>query len=146
MSLAAGCASLDLEPPDLTLVDLRAAEATVFETSLRVSLRITNPNPEAVTFEGASFRLELDGRKVGRGVTAETITVERFDSRVVDVTFRISNASLLLRLQQILESKSVAYGVSGKLYIVQGGRSRKLSVESSGTLDLEAPGTTVEGS
>ena len=143
--LAAGCASVELEPPDLTLVDLRAAEATLFETSLRVSLRVTNPNPEALTFEGASFKLELDDRKIGRGVTAETITVERFDSQVVDVTFRVSNASLLLRLQQILESKRVDYGVTGKLYVVQGGRSRKLPVESSGTLDLKTPGTTVAG-
>jgi LEA14-like dessication related protein len=131
-----GCASVDLEPPSLTLVDLRPAEATLFETTLSVKLRISNPNPEPLTFEGASFKLTLDGRKIGRGSTAETVTVNRLGSEVIEATFHISNASLLLRLKEILEVQTVAYAVTGKLYTQQSGRTRSLKVESSGQLDL----------
>ena len=132
----AGCTTLDLDPPDLTLVNLQPIEATVFETTLLVKLRIAGPNPEPITFEGASFKLTLDGRKVGRGLTSDTVSVERFGTEVIDVTFHVSNAALLLRLQEVLEKQSVAYGISGKLYLQLAGRSHHLKVDSSGQLDL----------
>jgi len=136
--LLSGCASLgDLEAPELTLVDLRPLEATLFETTLQVQLRIANPNPETITFEGASFRLSLDRHKVGRGMTPETRSIDRFGTAVVDVTFHVSNASILLRLKEVLESKSVAYGVSGKLYVKYGTGTRKLRVQNEGQIDLD---------
>ena len=139
--LLAGCATLDLEPPDLTLVNLQPTEATVFETTLLVKLRIANPNPEPITFEGASFKLTLDSHKVGRGLTSETVSVDRFGTEVIDVTFHVSNASLLLRVQDVLEKQSVSYGLSGKLYLQLSGRSHKLKVASSGQFDMgQTPG------
>jgi LEA14-like dessication related protein len=134
--LLTGCASLDLEPPELTLVDLQPSEATLFETTLSVRLRLANPNPEPLTLNGASFKLTLGGHKVGRGLCDETVTVGRFGTEIIAATFHVSNASLLLRLQKILDRQSVAYGISGKLYLDHSGSSRKLRLESSGQLDL----------
>lgn len=146
-ALLPSCASLDLEPPELTLVNLQPTEATLFETTLLVSLRVANPNPEPLTFEGASFKLTLEGHKVGRGLTSEAVTVERFGTEVIEATFHVSNASLLLRLQQILEAKTVNYGVTGKLYIQQSGQSHKLKVQSEGRLELEPSALpTIDGS
>lgn len=143
--LMSGCASFgNLEAPELTLVQLQPVEATLFETTLQVQLRIANPNPEAITFEGASFKLTLDDHKVGRGMTAETKTVERFGTEIVDLTFHVSNASVLLRLKEVLESKSVAYGVSGKLYVQQGMGTRKLKVQSAGQIDLDNAAKSLE--
>lgn len=144
-TLIAGCASLgNLEAPELTLVHLQPVEATLFETTLQVQIRIANPNPESITFDGASFKLTLDGYKVGRGMTSESRTIDRFATEVVDVTFHVSNASVLLRLKEILESKSVSYGVSGKLYLERGGYTRKLKVESAGELDLDSAPTGLD--
>ena len=140
--LTSGCISLgSLEPPELTLVQAIPVETTVFETTLGVQLRIANPNPDEITFEGASFKLTLDGRKVGRGMTPETVTIDRFGTAVVDITFHVSNATVLLRLKEILESKSVSYGVSGKLYVKMGAGTRKLKVQNQGQIDLNAPST-----
>ena len=138
--LLSNCATVDLEPPSLTLVNLQPTEATLFETTLLVKLRVSNPNPEPLTFEGASFKLTLEGHKVGRGLTADTVTVDRFGTEVIEATFHVSNASLLLRLQEVLEAKTVTYGVTGKLHILQSGNSQKLKVESSGQLDLNTTG------
>ena len=136
----AGCASLGgLESPELTLVQVVPVDATVFETTLDVRLRIANPNPEAITFEGASFKLTLDGRKIGRGMTAETVSVDRFGTAVIPLTFHVSNTSVLLRLQEILEAQAVSYGVSGKLYLRRGGGTRKIKVQSTGRIDLGEP-------
>ena len=137
--LSSGCTSLGgLETPELTLVQVQPVEATLFETTLQVQLRIANPNPEAMTFEGASFKLTLDGHKVGRGMTAETKTIDRFGTEIIDLTFHVSNASVLLRLKEVLDSKSVSYGVSGKLYVQGGMGTRKLKIHSAGEIDLEA--------
>ena len=136
--LVTGCTTLgDLETPELTLVHLQVIDATLFETTLQVQLRVANPNPEAITFDGASFKLTLDDYKVGRGMTPESRTVERFGTEVIDVTFHVSNASVLLRLKEIFESKSVAYGIAGKLYLQIDGRTHKLKVESDGVVDLD---------
>jgi LEA14-like dessication related protein len=145
VTLISGCASLgNLEPPELTLVQLQPSEVTLFETTLQVRLRIANPNPEAIAFDGASFKLTLDDRKVGRGMTPETRTIERFATEVIEVTFHVSNASVLLRLQEVLESKTVSYGVSGKLYLKQGANTRKIKVQSAGEIDLNSSPTSLD--
>ena len=115
--LTTGCASMtSVEPPEVTLVNLKFTEVTLFETTMIATLRITNPNPEAFSVQGASFKLYLEDHKVGTGVTSEVFSVERLDSHVVDATFHINNASALLRLRKIIEQKDVTYNVKSILY------------------------------
>jgi LEA14-like dessication related protein len=103
------CTSMgSIEPLDVTLANLKVTEVTVFETTLMAQLRITNPNPEAFTIDGASFKLYLEDKKVGTGTSKESFTVDRLDSSVVDVIFHINNASALLRIRDILESDDVS--------------------------------------
>jgi len=137
---AVGCTSMgSIEPLDVTLANLNVTEVTLFETTLIAKLRITNPNPEAFTIEGASFKLYLEDKKVGTGTSKESFTVDRLDSHVVDVIFHMNNASALLRLKDILENKDkeVSYGVRGGLYTQGAFGTKKLKVEKSGTIDLE---------
>ena len=137
---AVGCTSIgSIEPLDVTLANLNVTEVTLFETTLIAKLRITNPNPEAFTIEGASFKLYLEDKKVGTGTSKESFTVDRLDSHVVDVIFHMNNASALLRLKDILENKDkeVSYGVRGGLYTQGAFGTKKLKVEKSGTIDLE---------
>ena len=132
-----GCATLqDLEPLDVTLADLKVTNVTVFETTLVAALRITNPNPEAITIEGASFKLYLEGKKVGTGTAKESFTVDRLDSSLVDVLFHINNASAVLRLKDVLEDDDVSYGISGGLYTRGTFGTKKLKVEKTGHIDL----------
>ena len=140
LAVTSGCASMGaLEPLDVTLVNLNVSEVTVFETTLVAKLRITNPNPEGLTVDGASFKLYLEDKKVGTGTTKETFTIDRLDSSVVDVIFHINNASALLRLKDILEDrdKEISYGVRGGLYTQGTFGTKKIKVEKTGLLDLE---------
>ena len=133
-----GCSSMgSIEPLDVTLANLRVTEVTVFETTLVAKLRITNPNPEAFTIDGASFKLYLEDKKVGTGTSKESFTVDRLDSSVIDVIFHINNASALLRIRDILESDDVSYGVRGGLYTQGTFGTKKLKVEKTGRLDLK---------
>jgi LEA14-like dessication related protein len=135
-----GCTSMgSIEPLDVTLANLHITEVTVFETTLVAQLRITNPNPEPFTIEGASFKLYLEDKKVGTGTSKESFTVDRLDSYVIDVIFHMNNASALLRLKDILEDKDkeVSYGVRGGLYTQGAFGTKKLKVEKTGHIDLE---------
>ena len=125
-----------LEPLDVTLSNIKITEMTVFETTMVAKLRITNPNAEALTINGGSFKLILDDKKIGTGTASETFTVERLDSAVIDAVFHINNASALLRLQGILQAKEVSYGVRGSLFTQGSFGTKKIKIDKTGRLDL----------
>jgi LEA14-like dessication related protein len=134
-----GCSSMgSIEQLDVTLSNLNFTEVTVFETTLVAKLRITNPNPEAFEIEGASFKLYLEDKKVGTGTSKESFTVDRLDSYVVDVIFHINNASALLRLKDIIETKDdeISYGVRGGLYTQGAFGTKKLKIDKTGRIEL----------
>ena len=147
VALSAGCASMSsIEPLQVTLSNLKITEVTVFETTLVAKLRITNPNPEAFTINGGSFKLILDEKKVGTGTASETFSVERLDSAVIDAIFHINNASALLRLQGILQEKEVTYGIQGSLFTQGSFGTKKIKIEKTGRLDLSKGNPTeIEG-
>lgn len=134
---AAACSSLSpIEPLQLTLADLEVSEVTLFETTLLARLRVTNPNPEPFAVDGGSFKLTLDGRKIGSGTTPGSFTVDRLDSVVVEAVFHINNASAVLRLKDVLQQKVVSYGVTGSLFTQGTFGSRRIRVDKEGRLDL----------
>jgi len=125
-----------MEAFDVTLTNLNLTEVTVFETTMVAKIRVTNPNPEAYTIDGASFKLYLEDKKVGTGTSKESFTVDRLDSSIIEVIFHINNASAVLRLKDILEDDNVSYGVRGDLYTQGSFGTKKLKVEKMGTIDL----------
>jgi LEA14-like dessication related protein len=144
LAVTAGCSSMaGVEPLEVTLSNLKITEVTVFETTLVAKLRVTNPNPEALTINGGSFKLILDDKKVGTGTASETFTVERLDSAVIDAVFHLNNASALLRVKDILQEQEVTYGVSGSLFTERSFGTRKIKIEKTGRLDLSNSNPTV---
>ena len=142
IALTTSCSTMPgIEDLDITLPNLEIKEVTVFETTLAAKLRITNPNPDPFTFEGASFKLYLEDKKVGTGTAAESFTVDRLDSTVVDAVFHINNASALLRLKDIFAGDDeVSYGVRGSLFTQGNFGTKKLKVEKTGLIDLQKTG------
>lgn len=136
--MASGCATTAPdERPEITLSDLKFTEATLFETTMVAVVRISNPSMEPIVIEGASFKLVLDDKKVGRGMMKEPVTVDGLDSQIGRVIFYVNNASAILRLRNVIESKVVAYGIVGNLYLQRGSGTTKVKVEQMGMLDLE---------
>jgi LEA14-like dessication related protein len=123
----------------VTVVDLEIVDATLFETTLDVTLRISNDNPEALVLDGAVVRLELGGVKVGKGATGERVEVPRLDSVTRHVEVHLNHLALATRIKGIIDQKVVDYGVSGKVYVLQrSGAIRKMDVSGEGRLDLRA--------
>mgnify|MGYP001820198300 CR=1 FL=1 len=134
------CSSMSgMEPLEVTLSNIQFGEVTVFETNLTARLRITNPNPEPFAIEGASFKLYLNEKKVGTGTTAETFTIERLDSTVVDVQFHINNAAAIMRMTDLFtrqeQTQEISYGVRGSLFTQGTFGTTKIKVDRAGTID-----------
>ena len=135
--------TLSLEPPSVTLSNVELTEVTMFETTVQVTLRIANPNPEPMTLEGASFKLQLEDFKVGRGLSSEALTIDRLDTTLMDVTFHVNNAMVLLQLKEVLEQEAVDYGIRAVLYTQGSWGTKKLRVEKEGRFDFAAPGEPI---
>ena len=138
LSLVLGCASMAPdERPEITLSNLELTEATLFETTMVASVRIANPSLEPIVIEGATFKLVLNGKKVGRGMMKDSVAVDALDSHIGIVTFHVNNASALLRLRGVMDRGAVEYGIVGNLYLKRGSGTQKVKVEQGGRLDLD---------
>lgn len=139
---ALGCTSTaSLEPPGVTLVDLEFVDATVFESTLDVTLRLSNDNPEPLTLDGAVIKLELDGRSIGKGAMAERTEIPRFGSVVEHLEMHLNHIAVASKIKGVIERKIVDYAVTGKVYVMTpSGGIRRLPIDSRGTLDLRGGG------
>lgn len=145
--LLAGCATIPPdERPEITLTGLSIKDATMFETAVEATIRLTNPSLNSVDIEGATFKLVLDGRKVGRGMMRERFTIDGLDTRTATADFYVNNASALLKLRNILEQKAFDYGMIGNLYVAQGAGTTKIRVERFGRLSLHDVAAVTAGS
>lgn len=140
-----GCTSIGLEPPDLHLADLQLEEVSVLESSGKVSLRLVNGNPEPLQVDGLSVTLRLNGRKIGKVLSPERVEVPRLSTVMVDGELHVSHLAVLTLIQDIMESESVDYALSGKLYVLTELGRRGLRVERSGRFDFAEAALEVDG-
>jgi len=139
--LLQGCASMPFEEsPEVTLANLEIAEMSLLETSLAVTVRVVNPNVEALPLEGAAVRVNLEGLDIGAGVSSETVRIEGLSSATLPLTVYVDNAKVMLRLRRIIQQKVFNYKLRVTLYAEGPWGTRKLKVEQEGRFDLRRPG------
>jgi LEA14-like dessication related protein len=136
-----GCATFTPDEDfDVSLVNVTSGEVQPWETTLVFTVRLQNARPQPVTLAGASHRIYLDGSKVGTGLSSERITIPALSDVAQQVTVRISNFNLALRLHAASQTGRLSYEVRSTLYQAAGGGIR---AQKSGTIDfsgLIAPG------
>lgn len=137
-----GCATTEaLTPPEVSLVDLDFVDATIFESTLDVGVRIFNENPEPLILDGAVIKLELDGRKFGKGATSERIEVPRLGSVVQRLEMHLNHLAVATKIKTVIESKMVNYSITGKVYVITpSGSIKRLPINKQGQIDLRGKG------
>ena len=137
-ALLGGCATTTAPvPPDVTLVGLEIVEATLFESTFSVDVRIFNENPEPLLLDGAVVKLELEGRRFGKGAIGERVEIPRFDSVVQRLEMHLSHVAIASKIRGVIESRTVNYAITGKVYVVTpSGSIRRLPIDKRGTIDL----------
>ena len=85
--LLSGCASLFWmgEKPRVDIVNITPKEMRLLEQTFLMELRIQNPTDTDLDVNGLSFDLEINGQPFARGVSNQSLKIERLSTKVVQV-------------------------------------------------------------
>lgn len=118
LTALSGCASLlQREPVRVDLVGLEPLAGEGLELRMALKLRVTNPNDNAIAFDGLSVTLDLQGSRFASGVSNERGTVPRFGDAVITVPVSISALALLRQAMGVAGGppERVSYTLHGRL-------------------------------
>lgn len=136
--LAAGCASLSgLEPPEVRVTGLRSLpdHTSALEQRFAVELNVLNPNDREIAVDGVDFELQLNDRRLARGVSSNGFVLPALGEAKTTVVVATSLTDVL---QQVLELSRerpdrLDYRIRGKLHLASG-FIRTIPFDRSGTL------------
>ncbi|MDH3403194.1 MAG: LEA type 2 family protein [Acidobacteriota bacterium] len=136
--VASGCASLGtFSPPEVTLVDVRFEDLTLFESSGVLTVRIANENDDPILVDGGVYNLYLDGMKVGKALSNAQLEVPRLASATAEVEIHVNNLALATRIRQIIDRGAVDYRLTGKFFLDRSLGRRKIGFDRSGRYDFQ---------
>lgn len=127
-----GCASWFLkgEPPDVLVTNVTPLESSALEQRLQVDLRIRNPNDFDLHVTGIDFKLDMNGKRLARGLSNKELTVPRLGDAVLSVETSASTFDIVRQVFRASQKQELSYSISGELHSQDG----RLPFESSGTL------------
>ena len=134
----AGCATV-ARPGGfaVSLVQVMPRQASLFETSADLTLRLTNEGMEPVTLAGSAHRLFLNGTDIGKGVSSERVTIPGLGTATQTVTVYLQNLTLVRKAAELGNAPPViAYRLESQLHPADGGRFGSFKTSTSGEIDL----------
>lgn len=136
-----GCAGLfGGDPLRVNVAGIEPAEGQGMEMRFNVKLRVQNPNDAAVSFDGVSLDLELNGKSFASGVSDQSGTVPRFGETVVTVPLTVPAFAAVRQafaFAGAAQSGQIPYILRGKL---AGGLTGTTRFVNQGTLSLPTSG------
>lgn len=142
-ALTAGCATFPgFTPPEVTLVDVRFTDLTLFESSGRLTVRVANENEEPIRVDGGVYNLFLGGVKVGKGLSDARFEVGRLSTETADVDIFINNLALASRIARIVEEGEVDYRLKGRFYLDRSLGPRRIRFDRVGNFDFRPDDAT----
>lgn len=143
LGLLFGCAGLrsdDVVPPDVQLVNIVPQDATLFEQVLRIDLRIINPNDFDLPLDGLTFDLRVNGDRVARGTSSDSVTIPRLGDGVMEVVTRTSSLAIVRQMINPPAGGVYEYEIRGAVFL-KGFGNRKVPFERKGELPALGPAT-----
>jgi len=128
----AGCTSWFMkgEPAEVLVVNVTPLEVTALEQRLQVDLRIRNPNDFDLFVTGIDFTLNLNGKRLARGLSNKDFTVPRLSDAVVLVQTSTSTFDVVGQFLNLSRSQDLSYNITGLLHLKDG----RLAFDNSGIL------------
>lgn len=130
------CATVD-RSVDVSLSNIGLSDVTLLETTAVCTIRIQNANASPLRIEGAVYRIDLDGRNLGKGMTSEALAVPAYGTATQKVKIYLQNLSMASRIRRIVESRSFRYEIDAELDATLDGRKKKIAAEDEGRFDLD---------
>ncbi|MBI9076955.1 MAG: LEA type 2 family protein [Desulfatibacillum sp.] len=137
---------LGYKAPEVTLASIMVEDATLFETTFKVQLRVVNKNPDPLDVVGSEGDIYLEGSKLITMVSGDAKSVPGFGSEIIEATAIASNlkmvpflAKIIIQLQSGEAMKDVDYKASGVVHLAGGSfLTGRVPFKTSGMLPLSA--------
>lgn len=116
---ATGCASLlfHAEPPEVLVSNVIPLGGTFFEQRVQVNLRVRNPNDFDLDVTGLDFTLQLNNKKLARGLANQAVTIPRLGDAILKVETTTSTMDVLSQLLHLTSGEEVTYQIKGVLHL-----------------------------
>jgi LEA14-like dessication related protein len=112
------CATLP-DPVNVSVAGIDSLPGEGLELRLLVKLRIQNPNDLAVSFKGASVRMDVQQRAFATGVTNIAGTLPALGEAVVEVPVTVSAWNIVRQVLGVVDGQArdrIRYSMSGRLH------------------------------
>lgn len=135
-----GCAAMMPQrraQPTVSIVNMHVNDMTVFESGVRLTVRIDNASPEPMLVNGAVHHVAVNGLIIGKALDSGRFEVPRLGSVTREMRMNISNMNTLAQLQAHIDSGKVSYKMVSTLY----GKNQFLDLQlvKEETIDLSQP-------
>lgn len=106
-----------IQPPSVSISQLRLVDARLLEQRYRLQLRIQNPNAYSLPISGLQYRLYLNGLEFARGVSSDSVTIPAYEERTLDVDMISTIGTVLDQLRQwsYTEGDELRYRLAGEV-------------------------------
>jgi LEA14-like dessication related protein len=133
LSLLGACVSRPAV--DVNLIGLTPMESTLFEQRLRMDFRLQNFSQEVIRATGFHVTLEVNGRRLARGVDDSSILLTGLSETTASAVVSTSLFAVARQLLELSSRDSFDYRLSGRLFL--DGWSRGVPFARSGEISRE---------
>ena len=138
-----GCAGLPgkVEPPSVSVADITLGNIGMLEQQFKLKLRLQNPNPFDLKFDGINYELELNDQSFARGVGNQPVSIPRLGETFMDVSAVSSLAGIVRQLSSLRRENAsgMRYRIHGKVFM--SGSGNALPFEFRGEIGTPLPRT-----
>jgi len=143
VALLIGCAGVgkQLDPPRVSLANIRVAEVSGLETAFEVQMRVFNANDVDLKVKGIKAELEINGQPFATGVSNTPVEIPSYGTELVTITVYSSVIKMFKSVYGLKESEELKYRLNGKIRVSAGNNMMPTSLpfESEGQVSLKAP-------
>jgi LEA14-like dessication related protein len=114
-----GCAAVgnQLDPPRISLANIRVQEVTGLETAFQIEMRVFNTNDVDLKVNGIKAELDINGQPFATGVSNTPVEIPSYGTELVKVTVYSSVFKMFKSVYGLKDSEELKYRLNGKLRV-----------------------------
>jgi LEA14-like dessication related protein len=135
VTLVSGCASLFSmgEKPRVDIVNITPKEMRLMEQTFLMELRIQNPTETDLDITGLAFDLEINGQPFAKGVSNQSLKVDRLSTNTIQMEAYTGLTSILRQLAGAIKgSYTSGFKYRLKGFIYSGSPSVRIPFDEAG--------------
>ncbi|WP_207063431.1 LEA type 2 family protein [Motiliproteus sp. SC1-56] len=133
-----GCAGITpmMDPPQVSVIGLRALPGEGLAPRFEIALRISNPNSQALELEGLAYSITLAERKLLSGVSNELPRIEGYTTAEVKLEASVDLLQGVRLLSDLMAEPRDRFDYLLELRLDPGALSPDIRVTDRGSLSL----------